>query len=420
MSDEQRRVALFQAQPGGLGLFLCPAALLFAHVAGLHHAHSALLGAKTVPAECIGLVLTGPSLFRRSLQLVRYLLTRLYPLSKKGQNDTQSSTQSPALIQEEKPQSPASVQEEKPQSPAESVENQLRCIVLSDTENEIVSVENTLRYATIINDRGKLVDDLNGIAIIHTGDLLDKKRPDPSVVDFWRQTRRQAELNGGRVKIVVGNHEQEVWQKIEAGKKIGLGKDQLAELRLFIESLDLFHLEGGVLFIHGYPTLEFLRTLQHYCEVTGNDLNRFNSDHYEKAFKSPEAMQLYTYTRDNKQSNYLLYDVKNAVQYYKKHGKSIDMLFKALKIEIVIHGHRPQRSGVQLDYEFRKWLPSVRMICNDTMVGRKGLGATVLRSCTDGKIDIVFINTKNKSKKQRRIISEYLGANQSGYTAEIQ
>ncbi|MCU7796058.1 MAG: hypothetical protein KZQ75_02875, partial [Candidatus Thiodiazotropha sp. (ex Myrtea spinifera)] len=43
MSDEQRRVALFQAhpkgtsfgaQPEGLGLFLHPAALSFAHVAG--------------------------------------------------------------------------------------------------------------------------------------------------------------------------------------------------------------------------------------------------------------------------------------------------------------------------------------------------------------------------------------------------
>ncbi|MCG7863217.1 MAG: hypothetical protein JAZ18_12570, partial [Candidatus Thiodiazotropha endolucinida] len=33
MSDEQRRVALFQAQPEGLGLFLRPAALSFAHVA---------------------------------------------------------------------------------------------------------------------------------------------------------------------------------------------------------------------------------------------------------------------------------------------------------------------------------------------------------------------------------------------------
>ncbi|MCU7853960.1 MAG: hypothetical protein KZQ80_17310 [Candidatus Thiodiazotropha sp. (ex Monitilora ramsayi)] len=62
MSDEQRRVVLLQTQPEGLGLFLHPAALSFAHVAGLHHAHSALLGTKTAPAGRIGLVLTGPSI----------------------------------------------------------------------------------------------------------------------------------------------------------------------------------------------------------------------------------------------------------------------------------------------------------------------------------------------------------------------
>jgi hypothetical protein len=32
MNDEQRRVALFQAQPEGLWLFFRPAALSFAHV----------------------------------------------------------------------------------------------------------------------------------------------------------------------------------------------------------------------------------------------------------------------------------------------------------------------------------------------------------------------------------------------------
>jgi hypothetical protein len=32
MNDEQRAVALFQAQPEGLGLFFRPAALSFAHV----------------------------------------------------------------------------------------------------------------------------------------------------------------------------------------------------------------------------------------------------------------------------------------------------------------------------------------------------------------------------------------------------
>ncbi|MEW8347109.1 MAG: hypothetical protein AB2687_02285 [Candidatus Thiodiazotropha taylori] len=60
MNDEQRRVALFQAQPGGLGLFFRPAALSFAHVEQLHVAHSALLDEKIAPAGPIGLVLTGP------------------------------------------------------------------------------------------------------------------------------------------------------------------------------------------------------------------------------------------------------------------------------------------------------------------------------------------------------------------------
>jgi hypothetical protein len=40
-------------------VFLRPAALSFAYVAELHHAHSALLDTKTDPAGRIGLVLTG-------------------------------------------------------------------------------------------------------------------------------------------------------------------------------------------------------------------------------------------------------------------------------------------------------------------------------------------------------------------------
>ncbi|MEW8342503.1 MAG: PH domain-containing protein [Candidatus Thiodiazotropha taylori] len=66
MNDEQRRVALFQAQPPilmlkrGLGLFFRPAALSFAHVEQLHIAHSALLDKKIAPAGPIGIVLTDP------------------------------------------------------------------------------------------------------------------------------------------------------------------------------------------------------------------------------------------------------------------------------------------------------------------------------------------------------------------------
>jgi hypothetical protein len=60
ISDEQQRVAFFQAQPEGLGLFFRPAALSFAHIVQLYIAHSALLDKKIGPAESIQLVLTGP------------------------------------------------------------------------------------------------------------------------------------------------------------------------------------------------------------------------------------------------------------------------------------------------------------------------------------------------------------------------
>jgi hypothetical protein len=58
--NEQRCLAIFQAQPEGLGLFLHPAALSFAHLTELHQAHSALLSTKTPPAGRIGFGLTGP------------------------------------------------------------------------------------------------------------------------------------------------------------------------------------------------------------------------------------------------------------------------------------------------------------------------------------------------------------------------
>jgi len=45
------------------GAIFHPAALSFAHVELLHITHSALLGKKIVPAESIGLVLTGPSIY---------------------------------------------------------------------------------------------------------------------------------------------------------------------------------------------------------------------------------------------------------------------------------------------------------------------------------------------------------------------
>ncbi|HAO23704.1 MAG: hypothetical protein CMH21_12325 [Methylophaga sp.] len=51
MSDEQRRPALFQSQPEGLGLFLRPPALSITYVGRLHGVISALSDTKIVASS---------------------------------------------------------------------------------------------------------------------------------------------------------------------------------------------------------------------------------------------------------------------------------------------------------------------------------------------------------------------------------
>jgi hypothetical protein len=284
-----------------------------------------------------------------------------------------------------------------------------RCIVFSDTENGINPVKNTLRFTGILCEKDRLADELAGLSIFHTGDLIDKKRPDPAVVAYWQQLKQDALAKGGQVRLIAGNHELEIWQKIRSGEKFGMSTEQLGCINSFIESLDLFHVAGPVLFMHGYPTLEFLQTLLHFRETTGKALNCFNADHYKKAFKSVNASKQYAYVRRNRRANYLLYDVADASRYYKKLGREVGAVLARLNIDTVVHGHRPQRSGVQADNEYLKWIPKVRMIGNDTMVRRRGLGATIIRQESGGELDVVFINTKTGSKKLRKKVQKDLG-----------
>jgi len=279
-------------------------------------------------------------------------------------------------------------------------------IVLSDTDNDIRSVENLLRFTGILNENGELTDNLQGITIIHTGDFIDKKNPDFSVVEYWQSFQQDVIANGCHVKFIVGNHEQEIWQKLRAGERYGKDANQIHRLKDFIESMDLFYVAGPVLFIHGYPTLEFLQTLLHFSEVTGKNLNCFNADHYKKAFRSISAIKQYSYVKEKRQPNYLLYNMADARRYYKKQGRTVGDVLARLKIGVVVHGHRPQRSGVQVDYEFGKWIPGVRMIGNDTMVKYNGIGATLIGGASEGDLEIVFVNQKTESDKLRKRIQK--------------
>jgi hypothetical protein len=283
-------------------------------------------------------------------------------------------------------------------------------LVFSDTENDTVTVDNTLRFAGILDKDGGLVEDLQGLTLIHTGDLLNKHQPSLPVVEYWQNLQRHITARGGALKLIVGNHELEIWQRLQHGRKPGIPSGQAALFESFIPRMDLFHVSGNLLFIHGYPTLRLLKTLLHYTQVTGKDLNSFNQDHYRKAFKSVKAIRQYAYMRKSQKQDFLLYDPDNLADYYKKRGRKISRVLEALNINTVIHGHRPQRSGVQADYEFGKWLPGIRMIGNDIGIRRGEIGAALFSDTDTAQPDIHFINRKSRSKKHRKRLLKALDA----------
>ena len=284
-----------------------------------------------------------------------------------------------------------------------------RFVVFSDTDNDLDAVDTTLRFAGILGDKSEIDEDIKGLTILHTGDLVDKKEPDLAVVEFWQLMQQDALRKGCHVRLVAGNHEQEIWQRIHAGRGYGLGDDREQKLKNFIENLDLFYVAGPVLFLHGYPTLEFLQAIAHFKEVTGKDLNSFNEDHYKKAFISVRAMKQYSYVREGRNKKHLLYDITDPSDYYRKKGRLIGNILENLGVRIVVHGHKPQRSGRQVDYEFGNWIPNIRMVGNDTNVSRRGIGATVILEKPTGIYEIVFINSTTASDELSRKVRQSLG-----------
>ena len=278
----------------------------------------------------------------------------------------------------------------------------MHSLIFSDTDNDVGCVKNTLDALGLLDKKGRVTDRFGGIAVIHTGDLLDKSVPDPAVLDFWSNLRSEAQSKGGLVRIIAGNHELEAWQAIQEGETFGLRKKQLERVCEFIEQLDILVQDGAVLLLHGYPTLAFLRTLEHFTEVTGEPLNRFNDLHFRPAFASVKAIRHYAYLRGKAGEERILCDVAEAATYFKQRGGAVAALLKDLGIDTVIHGHRPQRSGMQADYEFGKWLPGIRMIGNDTKVKQRGFGATVMRVESGERPEVLYLNTKVDSAKCRK------------------
>lgn len=287
---------------------------------------------------------------------------------------------------------------------------QRRLLAIADCENDTDSVTATLRYVGILGKKRKFKSKVSGACVIQTGDLLHKNQPNPDVARFWGELRNATAMADCSLRLVAGNHELEIWRRLGAGAQLGLKRREQEEVRRLVRTMSLFHVEGSMLFMHGYPTVKLLRHMQAYRIGTGNDLNDYNRDCFQPAFDDPKLLARYAYPRRNACRDCLLHDVPDPARYYRRNGSEISALLRALGITLVVHGHRPERSGAQRDYELQRYLPGIRMISNDIQLRVQGLGATVIRQVESGPTEVLLVNPGNAKPTLRRDVRRLLRA----------
>ncbi len=282
-----------------------------------------------------------------------------------------------------------------------------RLLVLPDSENDTQGVRDSLRFAGLLGKRGNIKKRMCGVHIVQTGDLLHKHAPDPAVVDFWNGLRSAADTAGCSLHLVAGNHELEIWRRLRSGERLGLRRREQRAVEELIRTMRLYHVEGSMLFIHGYPTVKLLRHIQAVGGGNGKDLNDYNADCFQPALDAPGKLAQYAYRRAQGRGS-LLHDVPDPARYYRRHGAEVAALLAGLGIDLVIHGHRPERSGVQADFECSRWLPGIRMIGHDIQLRVRGLGATAISQVENGPAELRFVNRANTSSAHRSDVRRLL------------
>ncbi len=282
--------------------------------------------------------------------------------------------------------------------------------MVGDCENHCESVTASLRFAGLLNKKGGFKAKARDAHIVQTGDLLSKHGPDPAVVRFWEELRGAAHAAGCSLHLVAGNHELEIWRRLQTGERLGLTRREQRAMKELIRSMNLFHVAGSMLFIHGYPTVSLLRHIRTFLEGAGNRINDYNLECFRPALDNTDRLGQYAYLRNNSRQAVLLHDVPTPERYYRRHGREVADLLGSLGIDLVVHGHRPERSGVQQDYELERWLPGIRMISNDVQLRQQGLGATVIKQADSRPPEVCFFNGPNATSGHRAAAKALLRA----------
>ncbi|MBF0185391.1 MAG: metallophosphoesterase [Magnetococcales bacterium] len=266
---------------------------------------------------------------------------------------------------------------------AESMPESYRwTLILSDTDNDLRTVMQTLWLAGLCDQNGTWIPELRHIQVIHTGDWLNKWDPNPYILDGFKRLQETAPPTC-RLLLLNGNHELAILQMADKGLRTALTPDDLA----FIRRQSLLHIDQEYLFLHGYPTLDLLMILKQ-LQRERIPRHELNSRLHKLLFAGNFPLFRETH------SMRLIGDIKSPKYYYslksyngQLRGAQTAAILRELGIRTVIHGHKPI-ADVQNDQELPEEVPGIRFVNNDNRIRQCGWGGMLLGQ----QGDTLFIN----------------------------
>jgi hypothetical protein len=233
----------------------------------------------------------------------------------------------------------------------EDTANERFTLVIGDTEGDVAILKKNLRLVGLLDEDGNIDKYLLSqvpMTLIDEGDAIRKKTPDGRYL-MYRQKLLEEMTGQGRLVALAGNHEMERLQSGLTPRQAKLmqmqGLDPIRVLKL-IKGLDVFHLAPPLLYLHGYPTLGFLRLLWKKYLAKAKDPSLLNEEFRASIQRGGKAIDNWSYRRENGKKH-LLHDVGNADKYYAATEKEIASLCENLGVHTIVIGHRPCARRIQ-------------------------------------------------------------------------
>lgn len=231
-------------------------------------------------------------------------------------------------------------------------EVQTECtLVIGDTEGDVQTLKRNLALLGIVDERGVVNagrEELSGMVLLDEGDAIRKQAPDGTYFAYMRDLD-QATPDGFRTVSLAGNHELERLRtglnrpQVKAIERQGMKADWLLDV---IKGMDVFHLKAPLLYLHGYPTIEFMRLLWREFGAKQKDSELLNAHFRDAIRKGGSNIDNWCYKRDSRK-NLLLYDVGDAARYFADHAKEMVAICRQLGVHTIVIGHRPCVTGMQ-------------------------------------------------------------------------